>query len=265
MFELFQYDFMVRAIVAGMLIGAIAPAIGTFLVVRRYSLMADTLAHAALAGVAIGLFLGSEPVITALVVAILASAGIEILRVYKNVFGESALAFFLYGGLAVAVVVTSLADGFNANFFTYLFGSIATVSTFDLYLISGIGALILTTLYLLFNELFLISLDEEIALASGIRARVINFILVALTALVVALSMRIVGALLVGALMVIPVMTSILYKKGFRITFFLSILISVLSVLSGLIVSYYWALAPGGTIVLILILLFVISTLLNKK
>lgn len=265
MLDIFQYSFMVRAFEAGIAIGIIAPLIGMFLVVRRYSLLADTLAHTSLAGVAIGLLFRINPVLSAIVLSVIASLGIEQLRASRRVFSESVLALFLSGSLAVAVVILSLAKGFNAGLFGYLFGSISTVSQTDVWVIVALAVMVFLNVVLLYKELFFVSFDEELAQASGLPVRRLNFTIVLLAAITVALSIRIVGVLLIGALMVIPVISAIQYGRGFRATLILSVIFSLLSVLVGLFASYYFNLASGGAIVLVALIIFLLSLAVSKK
>lgn len=265
MLEIFEFGFMVRAFAAGIIIAVIAPLIGTFLVVRRYSLLADTLAHVSLAGVAVGLLTKSSPVASAIILSVIASFGIEKLRGAKKIFGESVLALFLWGGLASAVVIISIARGFNVNLFSFLFGSITTVTPGDLYFVLILGGVILILILTCYKELFFVSFDEELAEVNGINAKRFNLILVVLAAVTVSLSMRIVGVLLIGALMVIPVITAMQLSRSFRQTLFLSIIISLVSVISGLFLSYYFDLASGGTIVLFALAIFLGSLFFSKK
>jgi zinc transport system permease protein len=265
MLEIFQYDFLLRAFAAGIIIAVIAPMIGIFLVVRRYSLLADTLAHVSLAGAAVGILTKSHPALTAILFSVLSAFGIERLSGAKKIFGESVLALFLWGGLAGAVVIIGLANGFNVNLFGYLFGSITTVSAGDLYLVAILGVVILLLISACYKEFFFISFDEELAEVSGVNTRGLNLILLIMAAVTVSLSMRIVGVLLIGALMVIPVITAMQFNRSFRQTLFLSVFISLLSVIAGLLFSYYFDLASGGTIVLTALIIFLISLFINRK
>jgi zinc transport system permease protein len=265
MFDIFQYDFMIRSFIAGIAVALVAPTIGMFLVVRRYSLMADTLAHVSLVGVAIGLVTKIQPVLIAIIAAIIAAIGIEKLRGTKRVFGESILALFLSGSLAIASVIISAAGGFNMSLLNFLFGSITTVTQSDVFIIVAMSLVVLVTIFVFFNKFFLVSFDEELARTDGIRAKFYSTLLVVLAAITVALSMRIVGVLLIGALMVIPVITAIQFSRGFRATILLSIAISLMSVVVGLFTSYYFSLASGGTIVVVALLLFLLSIVFNKK
>ena len=265
MLDIFQYDFMLRAFEAGIAIGIIAPLIGMFLVVRRYSLMADTLAHVSFSGVAVGLFLQINPIISAIILSVLAAFGIESLQNGRKIFGESVLALFLSGSLAVAVVIISLAKGFNANLFSYLFGSISTVSTSDLWVTLVLAITVFLAIVLLFKELFFTSFDAELAQANGLPVKVLNIAIVVLAAVSVALSIRIVGVLLIGALMVIPVISAMQLGKGFRTTMIFAVAFSLCSVIIGLFASYYFNLASGGAIVLVALCIFLISLVFSKR
>src|SRR6185436_17600592 len=207
--DIFQYGFVVRGLEAGIIVAVIAPLIGIFLVLRRYSLIADTLAHVSLAGIAIGLLTGLNPVISALGTTVVASLGIEKLRTSKRVYGESALALFLSGSLALAIVLLSLAHGFNSNLFNYLFGSIVTVTSTDVYIILGLAIIVIAILTLFYKELVYISFDEDSAKVSGVPTKLINSILIVLAAITVSLSIPIVGVLLIAALIVIPIVTAL--------------------------------------------------------
>ncbi len=256
MVNLFQYGFIVQGLSAGLIIGAIAPLIGIFLVLRRYSLIADTLAHISLAGVALGLLLKINPLLTALATSVVSSLAIERLRTSKKIYGESALSLFLSGGLAVAVLLIGLSHGFNANLFSYLFGSIVTVRQHDVVLIAAICIPVAVAIILLFKELVYLSFDEEAARVSGIPTRQLNILLIILASIVVALSIPIIGILLVSALLVLPVITAIQLKKSFMQTLIFAEIISLASVLTGIIISFYANLPSGATIVLVMFAIF---------
>lgn len=263
-FEIFSYGFMVRAFVAGALIAVIAPIIGNFLVIRRFSLIADTLSHVALAGVALGLILGTHPLATAAVFTVISSVAIERLRSGNNFPGDAVLAMFLPGGLALSVVLLSLTNGFNVNLFSYLFGSITTIRPDELWLIIGLGIATVVTVVFSYKELLYASFDAESAQVSGIPVKRINLILVVLTAITVSLAMRTVGALLIGALMIIPVVTSMQIGKSFRQTVYLSVVFALIAVIVGLFLAYYLNLPAGAAIVLLSLALFTAVVLLKK-
>lgn len=264
LFEIFQYEFMIRALIAGGVIGLIAPLIGSHLVVRGYSLLADTLSHVALAGVAIGLLLGTQPVPVAVLATVIAAIGIQYLSQHKTVYGESILAIVLSSSLALAVVLMSASNSLNVDLLSFLFGSITTVSTVDLYYIVALGAVVVITLFTLYKELFLISFDEDVAQAGGISVGFINGILLVLAAITVALAMRVVGVLLIGALVVIPVVTAQQRGTGFRNSLIVSVILSLVAVYSGIILSYYLDIATGGTIVLVALGFFILGSLLRR-
>lgn len=260
--NIFQYSFITRGIEAGLIIAIIAPLIGIFLVLRRYSLIADTLSHVSLAGVAIGLLMKIDPIITAIIAAVGSSIIIEKLRGSKKVFGESALAIFLSGSLAVALILISFAHGFSVDLFNYLFGSIVTVKQSDVYIILILGIVIIISLVLFYKEFVYVTFDEESAEVSGLPVKFINFLLIILASLTVALSIPIVGVLLISALIVIPALSALQFKRNFKQTILIAEAISIFSVLSGIFISFYLNLSTGGTIVLINILIFVGSLIL---
>ena len=261
MFDFLEYAFMQRALLAGLLIAVVAPLLGIFLTVRRQALIADTLAHASLAGVALGLLLGLDPLLTAGAVAVIAALLIERLRALGWFSGDSLLAMILSGSLAVAVVGMSAADKFNASVLQYLFGGITTVSVTDLWMIGGVAVVVGGLCVLFFNEFFLMSLDEDIARAQGLRTGYLNVLLALMTAVTVSVGMRVIGVLLMGALMIIPVLAAMRLGYGFKMTSLLAVVVSITSVVAGLLVSYTYDLAAGGTIVLVAISLFVLASL----
>lgn len=264
MFELFQYDFMQRAFVAGLVTAIVAPTIGIFFVVRRYSAMADAIAHLSLAGLAASLVAGTAAIPTALVVSILSVLGIEKMREKRTLPSDTIVSLWLFGGLAVAVVLLGLARGKNVNVMNYLFGSIVTVSNADLLMISAIGGITMLATALLWPLLFAVSIDEETAEAHGLPVRWINRLLAVLGAATVAISMNVVGVLLIGALMVVPVLAAMKLRVGFFRTWLVAVIVSFVSVSVGLFLSYHLKLASGGTIVLVAIAGFALCSLLGK-
>ena len=263
--DLFQYDFMVRALIVGALISVVAPVIGSFLVVRRYSLMADTLAHVSLVGVAVGLLLNTYPFIASVVVTSIAALVVERLRETKKVFGESLLALFLSGSLAVAVLLTSLSHLKNVNLMAYLFGSITTVTPGDVWIVAVLSVVILALCLLLYKEFFITSFDQEYALVSGVPVKWVNTVFIILVAIAITLAIRIVGVLLIGALMIIPVITVMHHTRSFISTIFHAMFVSFSMVMTGIFLSYYANLPSGATIVMLLILMFVISFAVRGK
>jgi zinc transport system permease protein len=263
--NIFHYTFILHGLSAGIIVAVIAPLVGVFLVLKRYSLIADTLAHVSLAGIAIGLLTGISPVITSLGATIIASLGVERLRTSKTVYGESALALFLSGSLALAVVLLSIAHGFNTNLLNYLFGSIVTVTIGDVYLILGLAVLVVVVISLFYKELLYVTFDEEAAQVSGIPVRRINTLLIILSALVVSLAIPIVGVLLISALVVVPVVSALQLRINFIKTIIFAEIISIFSVIVGIFVSFYFDLSAGGTIVLLMLAIFFIIYIIKHK
>lgn len=261
---MFQYGFMVRAFAAGLVIAVTAPLIGSFLVIRRFSLVADTLSHVALAGVAIGLLTGTQPLITTVILTMIVAFLIEAIRSRGRLPAEAVLAIFLPGGLALAVVLISFANGFNAGLFSYLFGSITTVQPDEVWLILLLGLVAVVTIVHFYRPLLYSSFDEDSARASGINTKTISLVLMLLTAVTVSLSMRIVGVLLIGALMVIPVTTAMQVSRSFKQGIFLAIALALAAVTAGLVMAYYLNLPAGGVIVLLSLALFAGVTLLKQ-
>lgn len=264
MLELFSYGFMVRGFEAGLIIAIIAPLIGIFLVLRRYSLIADTLAHVSLAGVAIGLLLKINPLITAIITSVISSIGIEKLRISKKIFGESALSIFLSGSLALAIILISFAHGFGVNLFSYLFGSITTVKQTDVYIVGILGILVIAAIIAFYKEFLYVTVDEEAARVSGVPTKFINLLLIILSAFTVSLAIPIVGVLLISALIVVPVVTALQLKISFKKTILAAELISIFSVIAGIISSFYLNLSTGGTIVFIAIAIFIVVMIYKR-
>ena len=254
--SLLDLEFMRLALATGAVVGILAPAVGFFLVQRHMSLIGDGVGHLAFAGVAAGYLFGISPVATALVASVAGAIGIEWLRGTHRTAGDQALALFFYGGIALGVVFVSAAEELNANLFTFLFGSILTVTRGDLVLVAALGLAALVTILALYRGLVAVAIDEEGARVSGIPVQMLNVALAALVGLTIALSMRIVGILLIGALMVLPVMTATRLANSLQSALTMSMGIGLVSVLAGLVLSYYLNLAPGGAIVLLAAALF---------
>ena len=254
-------DFMRLAFATGAIVGILAPAVGFFLVQRRMSLIGDGIGHVAFAGVAAGFLLGVSPVATALVASVGGAVAIESLRGRRRAAGDQALALLFYTGIAAGVVMVSAAGALNANLFAFLFGSILTVTRDDLLLVAILGLAGLTLVAMLYRALVAVALDEEAARVSGIPVATLNVVLAALAGVTIALSMRIVGILLIAALMVLPVIAAGRVAWSVRSTLLLAIGIGVVSVFVGLTLAYYADLAPGGAIVLVAAGAFAIASL----
>ena len=264
MLDIFHYQFMQNALIAGLIIAVIASIVGSFVVLRRYAMISDTLAHVALVGVAIGILIGANPLWMAVFVAVVISWLIEYLRYVKKLYSDSIMAIFMSGSLAIAVIIISLAGAFNNTLISYLFGNILTVSIEDIVTIAVFSFLSLLIMIRYYHQLLFVAYDEEVAKTSGINVSLLNFLLMTVVALVVALSIRVVGSLLIGALMIIPVMAAMQFKQPFLKTMFISIVISTLSVFFGLIASYELEL-PSGAAIVVMTLIFFVSAISIKK
>ncbi len=256
--SILHYSFMQRALIASVLIGLSAPSVGVYLVQRRLSLIGDGLGPVALAGVAVGVLTSTSPVWTALVAAVAGAVAIELIRSRGRTSGDVALAVLFYGGIAGGVVLISQAPGGTpSNLNAYLFGAITTTTRSDLIVFAVLSAIVLAVTHGLGRYLFAVSNDEEYATASGLPVLPLNLLLAVMTAVTVVVSMRVVGLLLISALMIVPIATAQLIAGSFRSTVALGTLIGVVVSVAGVTTSFYQDTPSGGTIVLFAIALFV--------
>lgn len=258
MSEMLGFAFMQRALLAALFVGLAAPAVGTFLVQRRLSLIGDGIGHVALAGVAIGALTGTAPVWTALAMATLAALAIELIRAYGRTSADVALAVLFYGGIAAGVVLMSRSSGGGAGLTSYLFGAITTTTAADLIAFAALAVVVLAVTGLLRLRLFAVANDEEYALATGVRVTGYNVLLGLLTAVTVVLSMRVVGLLLISALMIVPNATAQIFARSFAGSVRWAMLIGVLCSVGGVVLSYSLGTPSGGSIVLLAIGVFVV-------
>jgi zinc transport system permease protein len=261
-FGFLEYAFMRRAMVAAVLVGLTAPAIGVYLVQRRLSLMGDGIGHIALTGVGVGVLLGRSPVLFAVITSAVAGIGIELIRSRGRTSGDVALAMLFYGGIAGGVFLIGLSSG-SVNLDSYLFGSLLSVSTGDLWVIAVLSVLVLAVTLGLRRELFAVCHDEEYARVTGLPVRLLNILIAVIAAVTVTVAMRVVGLLLVSALMVVPVATAQQVSRSFRATVSGGMVVGVVVALSGVVVSYQADVAPGASIVVLAIAVFVMATLLT--
>lgn len=255
--DILEYDFMRRALIIGIIVSLNCSTIGLFLVLRRFSMVGDTISHVALAGVALGMVTGIYPIYSAIAVSIAASIGIEHLRKSYKEYSELALSIVLAGGIGVASLLISMDQANTNGIMSYLFGSIALVTTRDLMMITIMGTIILAMVIFSYRALFYITFDEESSQYAGIKVNRVNIFFSILIALTITLSMRIVGILLVSSLMVLPVATSLQIAKSFKQALIYSNIFGIIAVISGLIISFYLDLAPGGSIVIISLILLI--------
>ncbi len=249
--EVLAHGFMQKALIAGIAVAVVCSFMGIFLVLRRYALFGDGMAHVAFGGISIGLVLGVFPLWTAFAASILGGLGLQKLRNSTKISGDAAVAVVLVSGLAVGVLLVSASGGFSVDLFSFLFGSILLISTEDVMLIVAISAGIVGTLLALHRQFLHLTFNEEQARVAGLNVTLLNYAFVVLAAVTVVTSMRLVGILLISALIVIPNISAIMLGKGFKKTVGISMLFSVLSVVAGILLSYYFDLAPSGTIVLV--------------
>ncbi|WP_414053591.1 metal ABC transporter permease [Macrococcus equi] len=267
---LLQFDFIRYSFISGMLIGILAPLIGTFIVVRRLSLIADALSHVTLGGIAFGMLLTKvlsftiNPIWTGILFSVTGSLLIEKLRTIYKHYQELAIPIIMSFGIGLSVIFISFADGFNQDLFGYLFGSISAVTLNDVLIIFTIFLLVIIFIYALYKELFILSFDEEYASIIGVP-KYVHILFMLMVALVISASMRVVGILLVSSLITLPVASSMRFAKGYKQLMVWSVLIGETSVILGLIIAFYLDISPGGVIVMLLVLILLISLFINKK
>ena len=249
--EVLEFGFMQRALIAGVAVAITTSVIGLFLVLRRNSLFGDALSHVAFGGIAVGLVAGVYPLWTGLALSIAGALGITKLRQSTKIPADATVAILLSSGLALGILLVSATGGFTLDLFSFLFGSILLVSVNDTLAILALAGVVLATVILLYKRLMYITFDEEQAKVSGLDITRMNYLFVVLASVTAVVSMRLVGILLVSALIVIPNITALLFGRGFKKTAIISVSVSVFSVLAGIAVSYAFNLAPAGTIVLV--------------
>jgi zinc transport system permease protein len=252
-------DFMLRAIAAAAVTGLAAPAIGTFLVQRRLSLMGDGIGHISVTGVALGLITGTSPTLTAVVVAIVGAVTIEMIRASGRASGDVALALIFYGGLAGGLMLVSLGGNGVASLNTYLFGSLLSISTTDVWATVALAGAVIGLCLALMPQLFAVSNDEDFARTNGLPVRFYNVLISVIAAVSVSVAMRTVGLLLVSALLVVPVATAQQFARGFRATMLGAMAAGLIASVAGVATSAYVDVPPGSTIVLIALLGFAVT------
>ncbi len=250
-FEILTYGFMHRALISGIAIAILCSVVGLFLVLRRYSLFGDAIAHASFGGVAVGLLAGVYPLWTAYAVSIVSALVITKIKDRFNISGDASVAVLLSSGIAIGLVIIGLSGGFTLDIFSFLFGSILLVSVDDTILVLFLTVGILIVIALLFRQLIYSTFNEEQAKVSGIPVEKINYLIVFMAGITVVTSIQLVGVLLISALFVIPNVSAIMYGRGFKQTAIISVSFSIFSVVAGIFVSYVFDITPAGTIVLI--------------
>lgn len=247
-----SYDFMRRALAVGIMLAVIIPMIGLVMINRKTSMIGDALSHSSLAGIAMGLIFSINPMWTSLIFCILGAFAIDIIRKRFKEFGDMATAIIMSFGIGLAAILSDFAKG-GKSFESYLFGSITTVSSDDLILVGIIFILVVLMSLYFYNALLFISINPIMARLAGVKVKTVNSVFTFLTAVTIAISAKIVGALMITSLMVIPVATALLTSKSYKKTYLLSLVYSVIFMLVGITISFYYGLKPGGAIVMIAI------------
>jgi zinc transport system permease protein len=257
----FEYEFLQRALIAAMVVGITAPMVGVFLVQRRLALLGDGMGHVALTGIGLSLLFGTAPLPTAMIAAATGAVVVELIRARSRTAGDLALALVFYGGIAGGVVLASFAGAGSANLTQYLFGAIATVSDSDLRSLMVLTLIVLVTLLVAGRSIWLMSLDPEVARVQGVRVVASSALLTVLAAVVVVVGMRVVGILLVSALMIIPVAAAQQLSRSFRTTLIGGAVVGLMASVLGLFASYRLDVAPGGMIVVVALALFLVCAI----
>ena len=262
---LLSYEFMRRAFLAAIFIAGIAPMLGVFLVIRRQSLMADTLSHVSLAGVALGFFLNLNPSLTTLLIVVIAAIILEYLRTLYRSYSEISIAILMSGGLALALVLMNLSGGNSATSIqSYLFGSIVTITQEQVWILGFLFLVVFALFFLFKRPMYILTFDEDTAHVDGLPVRVISMLFNVLTGVAIAMMIPIAGALLISAIMVLPAAISMRLGKSFNAVILISVVIGMIGMMSGLTSSFYLDTPPGATITLVFIALFLVINLIKR-
>ncbi|MEK9149018.1 MAG: metal ABC transporter permease [Candidatus Desantisbacteria bacterium] len=256
--ESLQYGFIQRAIIAGCFMSLGCSFLGVFLVLKRFSLIGDGLAHVSFATVALGLLLHAQPIIVSIPLVGIASLVILKLNERSQVYGDAAIGLVSSFGIAMGVIIASTAGGFNVDLFSYLFGNILSVSSFEVWLTVAISLLVAMVVALFYHDLFAITFDEEYAQVLGIKVRLVNRMLILLTSFIVVLGIKIIGTMLVSSLIILPAITALQITRSFRSTIALAGIFAPVSVILGIFASYILNLPSGATIVMVNFLFFLV-------
>jgi zinc transport system permease protein len=250
MIEILQYEFMQRALIAGIAISISCSLIGLFLILKRFSLFGDAMSHVAFGGIALGLFLKSNPIWVSLIVSIIGALAIIKLNSSKRIYSDSSISVLLSLGLAMGLVLISLSGGFSIDITSYLFGSILLVNIEETLSTILLSVIVIAFVILFYKKLVYLVFNEEQALVNGINTVVLNILFITLATIAIVMSIRLIGVLMVSSLLIIPNVSSLLLGYGFKKTILLSICFSLISVILGIILAYEWNITPSGMIVI---------------
>lgn len=259
--EIFKYDFMVNAIIAGVFVGISCAVVGVFLVLRKFSLIGDGLAHTSLATIALGMLLGVAPIAISIPLVILASLFILRLSQKANIWGDSAIGFVSAMAVSAAVLMASLSKGFNNDLNNYLFGNILAITIPELITSVILSIIVAGVLLVFYRDLFVLAFDEDFAKVVGVKVDFLNGLIIVLTAVIVVLGIRVVGTMLISSLIIIPAITALQISKNFKLTIILSVVFAVFSIVLGILLSFILNIPTGATIVLISGILFLTAFL----
>lgn len=262
--DMLQHGFMVRALLVGSLIGISAALLGPFLVLRRYAMIGDGLAHVSFASVSIALLLGAQPLIFSIPLVILASFGILRLTETADVYGDAAIGLMSSFAVALGVLLASLGKGFSVDLYSYLFGSILVIKQQEVWLTVGLTLIMLILIAAFYRDLFALTYDEEYAITQKLPTRRLNYFISILTAVTIVLGIRIVGTMLISSLIIFPAVTALQLAKSFRLTFVYSSVVALVSVLIGISLSYAYNLPTGASIVLVNAVFFMAAFLIRR-
>ena len=250
MIEILQYEFMQRALISGIAISISYPLIGLFLILKRFSLFGDAISHVAFGGIALGLFLKSNPIWVSLIVSIIGALAIIKLNSSKRIYSDSSIAVLLSLGLAIGLVLISLSGGFSIDITSYLFGSILLVNIEETWSTVVLSVIVIAFVILYYKKLIYLVFNEEQALVNGINTVVLNILFITLATIAIVMSIRLIGVLMVSSLLIIPNVSSLLLGYGFKKTILFSICFSLISVILGIILAFEWNITPSGMIVI---------------
>lgn len=263
-FNFLHYAFIQKAFLAGSFIAVLCSTLGVFLVLRKMSLIGDGLSHVSFGAIALGLFFGVYPIYVAIPVVMIGSVLILKIAEKAKVYGDAAIGIVSAVGIAGGVILASLSKGFNVDLFSYLFGNILSISSMEVILSLALSVVVFLVIYFFYYDLFSATFDEEYAKTTGIKTNLVNILLAMLTAVTVVLSVRIVGVMLVSALLILPAASSLQVAKSFKTAIIIGAIVALVSVLLGIIVSFFFDLPTGATIVMINVAFFSIALVLKK-
>ena len=250
MIEILQYEFMQRALISGIAISISCSLIGLFLILKRFSLFGDAISHVAFGGIALGLFLKSNPIWVSLIVSIIGALAIIKLNSSKRIYSDSSISVLLSLGLAMGLVLISLSGGFSIDITSYLFGSILLVNIEETWSTVVLSVIVIAFVILYYKKLIYLVFNEEQALVNGINTVVLNILFITLATIAIVMSIRLIGVLMVSSLLIIPNVSSLLLGYGFKKTILFSICFSLISVILGIILAFEWNITPSGMIVI---------------